>query len=1071
MPVPVPVETGRIGVDYSDREYIAAVLQSGKPAIGKPVIGKTTKAPVVGIAVPVRNARGQVAGALVGVLDLSKPNFLDRLTQSPYGETGGFLLIAPRHRQIITATDKQRIMEVLPPPGVNPFVDRNIAGYEGYSVLINALNEEQLASVKQIPEIGWYLLLGTPVAEAFRPIQNVLQQLRFASLALILVAGGLTWWMLKRQLKPLDTTADAMVALSKTNQIPQPLVVAPLKELGQLATGFNRLIQTWEQRESALRESEQDLAVTLQSIGDAVIATDAQSRITRMNPTAEELTGWSLNEALGRPLTDVFRIINAQTREMAVNPVDMVITNGETVGLANHTALIARDGKEYQIFDSASPIRTPGGPITGVVLVFSDVTEAYRVQESLRQSEELFRASFAYAGIGMSLTDTTGHWVKVNQRLCDIVGYTEQELLQKSFQDITHPDDLHLNVSDGESLLGGAVKFFQTEKRYIHRNGHIVWTHLTVSLIRGSDGQPRFFLAHIEDISARKALEVSLKGAEATQRATLSAIPDLLFEVGLDGVFHSFHTARGELLAQPAAALVGRNAADLLSGPSAAALMAGLNEAHEKGRAENKQIVLDLHRGQGLFELSIARNTGAGGAVPRFVVIARDITERKMAQDQIQRMAFYDPLTQVPNRRLLMDRLQHAIASMSRHQRNGALLFVDLDNFKLLNDTLGHNKGDMLLQQVALRLTGCIREGDTVARLGGDEFVVMLENLSEDALEAVNHARAVAEKILAELTRPYDLNGLPHNSTPSIGVTLFGAQDEDMEEPLKRADMAMYQAKAAGRNTLRFFNPQMQLDVNSRSTLEAGLREALLLNQFHLCYQIQVNSAGACIGAEALLRWNHPERGPVPPNEFIALAESTGLIVPIGQWVLEAACQDLVRWAADPDLAAVRVSVNISPVQFHQPDFVERVLATVQRSGANPSLLKFELTESLMVSNMQDVIAKMNRLDAAGIGFSLDDFGTGYSSLSYLKLMPLDQLKIDQSFIRNIMNDANDAAIARMIIVLADSLKLEVIAEGVETEGQRDFLASQQCHAYQGYLFSRPVPADEFVAVVKAYAR
>lgn len=1065
-----PADIARVGINYADREYIAEVLRTGKSAIGKPVIGKVTKSPLIGIAVPVRDARGEVSGALVGVLDLAKPNFLDKLTQIPYGKSGGFLLIAAPHRQVITATDKNRIMEKLPPVGVNRFVDRNVNGYEGYSVLINALNQEQLASIKQMPELGWYLLLGTPSGEAFGPIQNALYQVRLAALALIVLACALTWWVLKRQLQPLDATASAMEALSRTKHIPAPLPVHPLQEIGQLAGGFNRLIEIWEQREAALRDSERDLYITLQSIGDAVIATDAGSLITRMNPAAEALTGWTFADAQGKPLIEVFNIINAQTRKQAVNPVDLVLQNGETVGLANHTALIARDGSEYQIFDSASPIRVAGGPITGVVLVFSDVTQAYRIQESLRQSEELFRASFAYAGVGMSLAGMDGRWIKVNQRLCEIVGYTEAELLQKSFQELTHPDDVHLNVADGKGLIEGKFAFFQAEKRYIHKDGHAVWARITVSLARGSEGEPKFFLAQMEDISERKLLETSLQEAEATQRATLSAIPDLLFEIGLDGVFHSFHTARANVFTQPTAELVGRNATDLLSTTAAATLMAGLRAAHSTGQATNMQILMDVLSGEALFELSIARNTGAAGKVPRFVVIARDITERRAAQDQIQRMAFYDPLTQVPNRRLLMDRLRHAMASMSRHHRNGALLFVDLDNFKVLNDTLGHNKGDLLLQQVAQRLTTCIREGDTVARLGGDEFVVMLENLSEDPQEATQHARAVGEKVLVELGKAYTLSGLPHTSTPSIGVTLFGPEDEDIEEPLKRADLAMYQAKAAGRNTLRFFDPQMQLDVNSRSVLETGLRDALGLQQFHLCYQIQVNSAGDCVGAEALLRWSHPQRGMVSPADFIPLAESTGLIIPIGQWVLDTACSHLAQWAGLPSLAQIRVSVNISPVQFHQQNFVEQVLGAVERAGADPHLLKLELTESLMVSNMQDVISKMNRLKAAGIGFSLDDFGTGYSSLSYLKLMPLEQVKIDQSFIRNILHDANDAAIARMIIVLAESLKLEVIAEGVETAGQRDFLATQQCHVYQGYLFSRPLPVPEFEALVQQMA-
>ena len=445
--------------------------------------------------------------------------------------------------------------------------------------------------------------------------------------------------------------------------------------------------------------------------------------------------------------------------------------------------------------------------------------------------------------------------------------------------------------------------------------------------------------------------------------------------------------------------------------------------------------------------------------VAQFVVgIAQDITERKAAEAQIQTLAYFDALTNLPNRRLLMDRLAHAMAASLRHPRKAALLFVDMDNFKVLNDTHGHFMGDQLLQQVAMRLTSCVREGDTVARLGGDEFVVMLEDHSEDLTVATGQARVVAEKVLAVLAQPHQLDNYTHISTSSIGVTLFGDLHESIEEPLKRADMAMYQAKAAGRNTLRFFDPSMQRVIAERASLEQDLRDGLVLGQFSLVYQPQVSIGGKSYGAEALLRWLHPVRGQVSPAEFIPLAEDTGIILPLGQWVLESACAQLAVWADQPDMAHLSVAVNVSPRQFHQADFADQVLATLKRTGANPLRLKLELTEGMLVSNVEDVIAKMVRLKSAGVGFSLDDFGMGYSSLSYLKRLPLDQLKIDQSFVRDILIDSNDAAISRMVIVLAESLGLTVVAEGVETIEQRDFLAEQGCRVYQGYLYSRPLP-------------
>ncbi|MDP2021882.1 MAG: bifunctional diguanylate cyclase/phosphodiesterase, partial [Hydrogenophaga sp.] len=386
----------------------------------------------------------------------------------------------------------------------------------------------------------------------------------------------------------------------------------------------------------------------------------------------------------------------------------------------------------------------------------------------------------------------------------------------------------------------------------------------------------------------------------------------------------------------------------------------------------------------------------------------------------------------------------------------------DLDNFKTLNDTLGHDKGDLLLQRVAQRLVFCVREGDTVARLGGDEFVVMLEGLSENPDEAATQAETVGEKILATLNQPYRLAGYENRSTPSIGVTLFSGHQTSIDELLKQADLAMYQSKTAGRNTLRFFDPAMQAMVSERAALEVDLREAVRQQQFVLYYQPQVVEDGRLTGAEALLRWQHPRRGLVSPAEFIPLAEETGLILPLGHWVLETACAQLATWANQPKTAQLSLAVNVSANQLHQADFVDQVLAVLSRTGANAKRLKLELTESLLVSDVEKTIAKMAALKAHGVGFSLDDFGTGYSSLSYLKRLPLDQLKIDQGFVRDILIDPNDAAIAKMVVALADSLGLAVIAEGVEIEAQRDFLAHLGCHAYQGYLFSRPLPLDEF---------
>jgi diguanylate cyclase (GGDEF)-like protein len=446
------------------------------------------------------------------------------------------------------------------------------------------------------------------------------------------------------------------------------------------------------------------------------------------------------------------------------------------------------------------------------------------------------------------------------------------------------------------------------------------------------------------------------------------------------------------------------------------------------------------------------------------------VRELREAEDRINTLAFYDPLTGLPNRRLLSDRLQRALTSCVRNHHRGALLFIDLDNFKTLNDTLGHDLGDRLLKEMGARLAATVREGDTAARLGGDEFVLVLEGLSADEDDAVAHTRVVGAKLLEALTKPYQLGGHETCSTASIGATLFEGQAINIDELFKQADLAMYQAKAEGRNRLCFYGPAMQAQLSERAALEADLRRALLQEQFELHYQPQVNSAGALIGVEALLRWNHPQRSVVSPRNFIPVAEDTGLILDIGRWVLVSACKQLAEWADVQCLTTLTMSVNVSARQFRHPDFVDEVRSALDFTGAESRLLRLELTESLLLEDVETVIDRMHALRALGVGFSLDDFGTGYSSLSYLKRLPLTELKIDMSFVRDVLVDPNDAAISRTIIALAHTMGLSVIAEGVESEAQRSFLERSGCDAYQGYLFGRPAPAAQIVQFAQALA-
>ena len=681
---------------------------------------------------------------------------------------------------------------------------------------------------------------------------------------------------------------------------------------------------------------------------------------------------------------------------------------------------------------------------------------------------------------------------------------------------------------------------------------------------------------------------VEIVAAQNKLQATLDAVPDMIVEIDLTGLCHDYHAPRWAEVIPPPGLVVGKRLSEVMAFQTADQIMQAVKEAQESGRAEGLEFVFQWLTGEFWVEVSISRKPSDPHEEPRFILLARDITqrkqnesdlrvaatafnsqeamvitgpnhrvlrvnpaftemtgftskevfgqplnflssgrhdasfydsmwattmaqgywrgevwnrrkngeiypdrrtmtavrnhdgtithyvntfedntERKTAEEAINKLAFFDPLTQLPNRRLLLDRLHQALATGARSGHTGALHFIDLDDFKTLNDTLGHDMGDLLLKQVGQRLMECIRTGDTVARLGGDEFVVMLEELSDNRETAASLARVVGEKILTTINLPYQLAGHEYNIAPSIGVTLFTGQSQSTDELLKQADLAMYQAKSGGRNTLRFFDPTMQAVVSARVALETDIRHGILKGQFQLYFQPQVDRTGNTVGAEVLLRWPHPVRGMVSPAEFISLAEETGQILPIGHWVLETACTQLAAWASQPTTAHLTLAVNVSARQFRQQDFVQEVTGLLDYTGADPHRLKLELTESLLVKDVEGTIEKMTTLQARGVGFSLDDFGTGYSSLSYLKRLPLDQLKIYQSFVRDLMIDPNDAAIARTVITLGHSLGLTVIAEGVETDAQRDFLATQDCDAYQGYLFGKPMPIDAFEKLLK----
>jgi diguanylate cyclase (GGDEF)-like protein/PAS domain S-box-containing protein len=561
-----------------------------------------------------------------------------------------------------------------------------------------------------------------------------------------------------------------------------------------------------------------------------------------------------------------------------------------------------------------------------------------------------------------------------------------------------------------------------------------------------------------KDIAARKQLEAELRIAaiafESQEGMTITDANRIILNVNQAFTRITGYSA-GEAIGQTPAILKSGRQDDAFY----RAMWNSLNrDQYWQGEIWNKRKDGEIYPEW----LSITAVTDEGDRVTHYVGAFSDITRHKQAEEAIHHLAFYDPLTRLPNRRLLQDRLQQTLSSSARRHRHGAILFIDLDNFKELNNARGHGTGDLLLIEVARRLQTCVRTDDTVARQGGDEFVIILNDLSAASEQAAVQAEGIAEKIRNAINQPFELQGDKCHTSASIGICLFGERGITMDELLKRADTTMYQAKQCGRNTIRFFDPATHAAMETRIALETDLRRAVPENQLRLYYQMQVDHTGHIHGAEVLLRWQHPKQGLVSPLQFIPLAEDSGLILPIGYWVLETACMKLKAWASDPDARHLQLAVNVSARQFRHPGFVEQVCAVLDATGIDPAKLNLELTESLVLDNVNDTIAKMQALKNIGVHFSLDDFGAGYSSLAYLSRLPLNQVKIDQSFVHNIGVKTSDAVIVQTIIGMANSLGIDVIAEGVETQAQHDFLARHGCPNYQGFLFSKPVTLAEF---------
>jgi diguanylate cyclase (GGDEF)-like protein/PAS domain S-box-containing protein len=814
--------------------------------------------------------------------------------------------------------------------------------------------------------------------------------------------------------------------------------------------------------ERQLRESEERYRATFEQAAVGIIHTALDGRILRCNERFAEIIGYPMEEVKGLSFQQITHpdslAENEATRED--------LQHGNLDHAIFEKRYIRRDGSLTWVRLTTSPQRDSEGRTLHFIAVVEDINALKAAEEALQSSEVRYRTAFQTTFDSINIVRAEdGLYIDVNDACLRTYGYERSEVVGHTSAEL----NLWVDAQDRKrwmEILRKDSTCINLVVRLRRKDGKTLWALISSTLIK-LDGVSCILTISRDITEEKEAAErlseaqEALKKSESRYRTAFQTCPDAVNIARIsDGMIIDANQAFLEITGFTYEEVIGRKTLDLQIWADPQDRESLMQALRASPHCRDLQFQFRRKNGELFWARTCVSRIELDG-IPCLICYARDISETLAAREEIKNLAFYDPLTGLPNRRLLLDRLRRSLATSDPGSPKQALLLIDLDYFKVLNDTVGHQIGDLLLQEAARRLSGVLHETNTAARLGGDEFVAILEELSDVPEEAAGQAQDAAEKILEAFAEPYLLAGRHYRGTASIGITVFGANRKDAEDVLQQADIALGQAKSAGRNTMRFFAPSLQAAVNARVRMEEDLRQAIGTPQLLLYYQPQIED-GQLVGAEALIRWLHPRHGFMAPNSFIPLSEETGLILPLGDWILETACRQIAAWENHPQASGISVAVNISARQLHQQDFTQRVIAALERTGANPKRLKLELTESMLVENVEEVILKMTQLQLQGISFSLDDFGTGYSSLSYLKRLPLDQLKIDLSFVRDILMDTSSGAIAQTIISLGRTMGLSVIAEGVENEEQRALLESFGCRFFQGYLFSRPLPVDAF---------
>lgn len=848
---------------------------------------------------------------------------------------------------------------------------------------------------------------------------------------------------------------------------PKQLTITAVKNAKGVTTNYVGIFMDISERkvvEDALRQSESYLTSILNSLDEVVwTATAPDYHLRHVNAATFKIYGVSPDVFKADP--DLWiKFVHPDDLSEAKNLVERTLVNGKAS--AEYRILLANN-EERWISDTRSMIQGQNGEFTELLGVLHDITERKLIEKGVIDQQNRLISMLQNSPIAVRIASSSGRKILfANNRYAKMINCNIDEVIAKDpiayYADPKDYECVLEQFSKGLYVNDKLIKLLipdigpiwvmasYLEIDYAGEPAVLGWFYDVTALRESQEAQ------QISEKQLKRSLEELKYQKFALDKHAIVAITDV------KGLITYANQKFCEISGYSLDELIGQDHAILNSGYHPKGFFKAMYRTVSKGNAWHSEVCNRAKDGHLYWvDTTIAPFIGDNGKPESYISIRTDITQGKLAEEKSTYLALYDSLTGLPNRRLLQDRLIQALKTSERSGKKGALLFLDLDHFKVLNDTLGHDIGDLLLQQVGERLVSAVREGDTVARLGGDEFIIILEELNEQSIAAGTQAKIIGKKILSTLNKPYQLNTHKHLITPSIGITLFDGNQASTDDLLKQADIAMYQAKKTGRNAVSFFDPQMQTTIYARVGLEHELHEALEKNQFELHYQLQVDASRRPTGVEALLRWAHPERGMISPLQFIPLAEESDLILNIGKWVLNTACAQLKEWEKEKDTSHLTISINVSAKQLHQANFVSQIKSSVKKHAINPSKLKLELTESILLGRIDETIEKMNALKVVGIRFSLDDFGTGYSSLQYLKRLPLYQLKIDQSFVRDIAIDSNDQEIIRTIIAMAHTLNLNVIAEGVETDMQQTLLESNGCLHYQGYLFGKPVPIDE----------